>query len=79
MTEDFVTFLGWATLVHFMLLAVIAVALIGFRRWIVGVHQRMFPMSEEALNLAYFQYLAGYKILVIVFFMVPYLVLRLGM
>lgn len=79
MSEEFVTFLGWATLVHFVLLSVIAVALIGFRGWIVRVHQRMFPMSEAALNTAYFQYLAGYKILVIVFFMVPYLVLRLGM
>mgnify|MGYP007101553558 CR=1 FL=1 len=79
MTEDFVTFLGWATLVHFVLLSVIAGALIGLRGWIVGVHQKMFPMSEEALNMAYFQYLAGYKILVLVFFLVPYLVLRLVM
>lgn len=79
MTEDFVTFLGWATLVHFVLLAVIAGALIGFRQWIIGVHQRMFAIDEAALNLAYFQYLAGYKILVLVFFLVPYLVLRLGM
>jgi hypothetical protein len=73
------TFLGWATLGHFILLALIAIVLIGFRGWIVGVHQRMFALDEAALNQQYFQYLAVYKILVIVFFLVPYLVLRVVM
>ena len=77
--EDLTRFLGWTTLAHFALLAVIALAMLILRKWMISVHGRMFDMDEATLNQQYFQYLAFYKILVIVFFLVPYLVLRLAM
>jgi len=79
MIETITTFLGWATLVHFALLAVISIAVISLRGWMIGIHGRMFDMDAAELNRQYFQYIANYKILVITFFLVPYLVLRLAM
>jgi len=37
----------------------------------------MFSLPEEDLSRAYFQYLAQYKIVVVVFNFVPYLALRI--
>ena len=79
MIETWTTFLGWATLFHFVLLGVIALAVLILRKWMMGIHGRMFDLDEATLNQQYFQYIAQYKILVIVFFLVPYLVLRLVM
>ena len=77
MLEIVTTFLGWSTLVHFALLTLITIALLGMRGWMIGFHGRMFDMDPAELNRQYFQYLANYKILVMTFFLVPYLVLRL--
>lgn len=76
MTEQLTVFLGWATLIHLILLTIITACLILFRRWVVSIHSAMFNLEEKDLTNAYFQYLANYKILVITFFAVPWIVLR---
>ena len=43
---------------------------------IMPIHQKMLGMSETDLSKAYFQYMAQYKILIIVFNLAPYLALR---
>tara|TARA_B100002003_G_scaffold78069_1_gene73067 strand:- start:284 stop:469 length:186 start_codon:yes stop_codon:yes gene_type:complete len=45
------------------------------RGLIQGMHTRMFGLSEEDLSRAYFQYVAQYKIAILVFNLVPYLAL----
>jgi len=42
-----------------------------------SIHASMFKLEQEDLSKAYFRYLANYKILVIVFNLVPYLALRI--
>jgi hypothetical protein len=77
--EQVMTFLGWATLVHVVLLCLMSIVMIILRDWAASIHARMFRIPEESIKIEYFRYLAQYKILVIVFFLVPYLVLRFGL
>lgn len=76
--DQIMAFLGWATLVHIILLCLMSIVMVVLRDWAAGIHARMFGIPEESIQLEYFRYLAQYKILVIVFFLVPYLVLRFG-
>jgi hypothetical protein len=70
-------FLGWCTVINMglMLLSLIAVTL--FRAPATQLHAKMFGMDETALAAAYFQYLGQYKLLVILFNLVPYLALKM--
>ena len=77
--EQWTTFLGWSTLVHVGLLIVMALFLMVGRDWAARMHSAMFGVELARLPMVYFGYVAIYKILVIVFALVPYLVLRLAM
>jgi hypothetical protein len=69
-------FFGWCTLINAGLLVAAAAALIPFRGPISSIHGRMFGLGEADLSRAYFQYLAHYKIAILVFNLVPYVALR---
>ena len=71
--------LGWASLIHIGLLLLSTVALLRLRGWVMGIHSRLAGVDEAQLPALYMGYLALYKILIITFFLVPYLVLRLGL
>lgn len=75
--ENLTAFLGWCTLINFGLLIIAAVAIVLMRGSISGIHASMFKLEQNDLSSAYFQYLANYKILIIVFNLVPYLALRI--
>ncbi|MEM8630476.1 MAG: DUF6868 family protein [Pseudomonadota bacterium] len=72
------TVFGWATLINLAILAVAAIAVVGMREFLVKTHGRMFDMDEAALSRAYFGWLANYKILTVIFFLVPYIALRIA-
>ena len=71
------TFFGWATLINMALLLIAVLAIIFLRCPIAKIHNRLFGMSESELSSLYFQYLANYKLLVIIFNFVPYLALKM--
>jgi hypothetical protein len=70
-------FLGWCTVINSALLLAAAAALIPFRGPISSIHGRMFGLGEADLSRAYFQYLAHYKIAILVFNLIPYVAVRL--
>lgn len=70
------TFLGWATLINIVVLLFSTAAIVGLRNHIATVHQRLFGLNGADLGRAYFQYLAQYKIAVLVFNLTPYLALK---
>ena len=74
---ELTTWLGWTSLINIALLAVATIVLISMRGTIVGLHRGMFDLSEAELSRAYFQYLAQFKIVVLVFNVAPYLALKL--
>lgn len=68
-------FLGYCTLINFSMLLLATVALSVFREKITNLHASMFNVDHEVVRNMYISYLAMYKILIIVFNLVPYIVL----
>ncbi len=74
--ETLRTFLGWCSVINIGVLIITSLALLVMRGTVAKIHSRLFGLSEEDLARAYFQYLAQFKIAVIVFNLVPYIALR---
>jgi hypothetical protein len=70
-------FFGWATVINVILLLIAVLAITFLRRPIAKIHGKLFGMSEAELAPLYFQYLANFKLLVIIFNLVPYIALKI--
>jgi len=70
-------FFGWALLLNFVFYVLTAVSLVTFRGLVVRLNTKLFAISESDVTAASFRYLATFKLLVLVFFLSPYLALRL--
>ena len=71
------TIFGWMTLINFVVLLVSTIGVITCRTTIHTVHGGMFNLDPAELDLAYFQYLGWFKVLWIIFNLVPYIALRI--
>jgi len=70
------TFLGWCTVINFAVLIVATVLLWSMRGFAARVHAGMFGLDPDEMPMVYMTYLAHYKILTVVFFLVPYVALK---
>ena len=75
--EAVTAFFGWTTVINFVLLVVSTIMVIVMRGSISRMHGRMFGLESVDLSRAYFQYIAQYKIAIIVFSLTPYVALKL--
>ena len=75
--ETVTTFFGWTTVINFVLLFVSSITVIAMRDRISRMHGKMFGLESADLSRAYFQYIAQYKIAIIVFSLTPYVALKL--
>lgn len=75
--ETLRTFFGWCAAINVCVLMLSSLGIIIMRGVISKLHGRLFGLSEDDLSRAYFQYLAHFKIAVIVFSVVPYVALCL--
>ena len=71
--ESLREFLGWCTVINMAMLLVATIFAGPLRGAVQGIHAKMFGLSEEDLARAYFQYVAQYKIVTVIFNLVPYL------
>jgi len=71
------SFLGWCTILNISLLLFTSLMLILMRDSISKLHSKLFGVDEKQLAEFYFQYLAHYKIVIIVFNLVPYISMKL--
>jgi len=69
--------LGWCSVINIGLLMFSSILLIAIRGVVSRIHGKIFNLDEKYLSQAYFQYLAQYKIAIIVFNIVPYFALRI--
>ena len=65
--------LGWCTLINIGLMIFSFILLCVMRSFVYRMHTKWFPMSEQTFNAIVYSYLGIYKILVIVFNLVPWL------
>ena len=75
--QALIEFLGWSTLINFVFLLFSTLTITFFREPIIKIHTELFNLNKEDLGRAYFNYIAIYKILIIVFNFVPYIALKL--
>ena len=68
---------GWASFINVVMLMLIGTLLIVARDKIAAIHSQMFDISSAELSKLYFDYLGRFKMLVIVFAIVPYISLKL--
>ena len=70
-------FFGWCSVINIGLLIFSSILIIAIRGTASRLHSKMFNLDESFVSQAYFQYLAQYKIAIIVFNIVPYFALRI--
>jgi hypothetical protein len=75
--EQITTLLGWASAINIAILALSTLSLIVMRGWVTSIHSQLFGLDEKDLGRAYFQYLAQYKIAIIVLNITPYIALKI--
>lgn len=71
------TALGWCTLINFGILWVWALVFVVGHGWMYRFHGRLFAMSEERFNAIHYAGMTGFKLLVIVFNLVPWIALHI--
>ncbi len=74
---EFTEFLGWATVINLSFLIVTSLAVAFLRNTILPIHKKLFGLNEEDILRAYFQYMGQFKIVVVVFFLAPYVALKI--
>jgi hypothetical protein len=75
--QTITTFLGWCTVINIGLLSFYTIWLMAFRNFTKSVHSTLLGVDQDMLDAAYFQYLANYKLAMIIFNLAPYLALRI--
>ncbi|CAA0102422.1 DUF6868 family protein [Zhongshania aliphaticivorans] len=69
------SFLKWCCILNFSILLVSTLALSLRPDFVYRVHGQIFQLSREAFNTQIYQFLALYKLLVLVFNLTPFLAL----
>lgn len=75
--DQLTEFLGWASVINLAMLFLAAGMLVFMRDSIAAIHSRFFDLDDSELNKVYFQYLAQYKIAIIMLNIVPYFALKI--
>lgn len=75
--ETMATFFGWCAVINIGVQLVTAILVLGLRDFISGIHAKMFGVEETFARQLYLEYLSHFKILVIVFTIVPYFALKI--
>jgi hypothetical protein len=75
--ESLTELLGWVSVINIGILVLSTLAVITVRASITEIHSKIFGLDEKDLGRAYFQYLAQYKIAIIVLNVAPYIALKI--
>lgn len=71
--------LGWCALINIGILLFATLMLTVAGRFSLGLHGSWFGLDEMFLKQTYFQFLANYKLLILLFNVAPYFALQLVM
>ena len=69
--------LGWVSIINISFLILTTLSIVLMREKISSIHSNMFGINKEDLSKIYFNYLANYKILSLVFCVAPYVSLKI--
>jgi len=69
-------FLAWFTVMNYVLMLISWLIYISVKDMILNFHSSTMGVPKEDLPRLYFQYFSIYKVLILAFGLVPYLILR---
>ncbi|TDJ04544.1 MAG: hypothetical protein E2O68_08045 [Deltaproteobacteria bacterium] len=75
--ESLTTFFGWCSIINMGFLLYSATFLMLGRNWAVKMYSKFYGISEEAATNELFRFVATYKIMAIIFSIVPYFALKI--
>ena len=78
MTQNELTeLLGWMSVINISILLISTLSIIAMRNTITNIHSKLFGLEQNDLIKSYFQYLAHFKMTVIIFNIAPYVALKI--
>jgi hypothetical protein len=77
--EWFQGFLGWCVIINIGIMLGWFLCVMLAREWLYKIHRRFFGLPEQRLNTLLYTGLMFYKIGVWMFFIVPYIALRIAL
>lgn len=75
--SELTTLLGWASVLNVAYLFIASLILMLMRKPVSVMHGKMFGLDEKQLSAQYFSFLSTYKIVTLVFMIVPYIALKI--
>ena len=75
--EQLTELFKWMSLINIGLLILTTLLIIPLRKLLYAVHGKLFDLSKEQMSPIIYSYLGAYKLLIIVFNIVPYIALLL--
>ncbi len=75
-SELLIGFFGWAAVINYLLLLLWFLFFVAARNTVFTIHSKWFKLSEDSFDTIHYCGLGLFKLLVFVFFLTPYLVLR---
>ena len=70
-------FFGWCSIINGGLLTLASILIRFSGDWFFGMHNKWIPITEDSFHLAIYILLGFFKIIVVVFNLVPYIVLMI--
>lgn len=71
--HQFSVVFGVCSLINIMLMTISFFILSMMRDWVYRMHSKFFPVTESQFNIAIYSFMGLYKVLVIVFNIVPWI------
>ena len=69
--------LGWSLALNYLILLIWFLVFIYARTWLKSLHGRWFNLNDQTFDAIHYAAMAVYKILIMVFNLVPFIVLSL--
>jgi hypothetical protein len=69
--------LGWAAIINLGYLFIATIILMIMKTTVSSIHSKIFDIDPKELNVKYFDFLANYKIVTLVFIVAPYIALKI--
>ncbi|MHC4394664.1 MAG: DUF6868 family protein [Planctomycetota bacterium] len=73
--ECITAFFMWCTILNVALLVLSSLLCVCAADWAYRIHSKWFSISRETFNVLIYSFIALYKLLIIVFILIPYIAL----
>lgn len=73
--ETLTVFFMWCTIMNFAVLAIWTIVFAYARDFVFRIQSKFFPITEESFNVVVYSSLTIYRVIFVVFALVPYLAL----